>query len=972
MTEAAEKQLQTLRQQQAVTGAINEAERLRIDHDNKITNLQQDIHHKIDEANKTLNKADATKLKTAYEAILAIQTAGIDKETQKAFDEIAKKAQERADALSKAATNAEQEQKVVARNLELEALRGDKIKSVADVQRIAALDREKAEEDYQKKLDDSKKKAEDAAKGLTPPDGIFDLSGWSTYLQSVSAITRTNTAERKTAELQHNAAILAINRQEKEQELAVRQQLHYRADLELEAQNRRSLLQQGTDASIAQAAAIEKRINAELAAQVRLEAATQRYSNAIGGAISTAIEDALKGENFDDVLKSLVTGFQNAWKGALDEVVKGFMDNIARIAAGQAPLGKDNKPDPNYKPTDNKIWAARAFQIGSGALAIGMGGYQAGMAGEGGRSAGTLAGAVSGAAMGAQLATGTVIGAGWGTVIGAVAGAIIGAAGAYIGEQQRQADYKYGIPTIDKNGTVTLDQNKNLSPGEINQWVTKIGETYRTFWNGYVDVLLKLPDASIPAATGLTGKFQDNPSGHYLEHLQQWVEGTLPDAIAEQFKKSMKSAFVNAGVLAEGFDKFWDETTKMDPKRALQFWSDLAEGLSAFSKTTSTRANIDAANGDWANTKFLSDGTVQKKGESDFTAQLRTQTQGIFDVARQMVNLTGPDKVAAWKQLGASVQQVMGSLTEYLNRVGEAMRNARETIDNATLERKLQVLSQDTDENGNVTAMSKHAQVDLLMAEFDKIVDKIKNAKDLGLDPETVNSLLQTAIGLQDRAYQIDPDDPRIKDRVGSLAMLDEITQQALKDLADEAKASVDKFMTEIDPFKQWLLGVKDIDIQGALTQVTDSFPGFAQAIDELAAKLGVVANNIGTTGTVTTSSSGSSFALHATTNGTSNGGEETNNVVSLAEYLRASEERQLQAIKELQDKSLAAEKEQREALAKTAENKTPVTITVNVNGTNVGVQELETNVTRAAMAGVVAAIRENPTIIEHPFAQGA
>src|SRR5207253_5323667 len=127
------------------------------------------------------------------------------------------------------------------------------------------------------------------------------------------------------------------------------------------------------------------------------------------------------------------------------------------------------------------------------------------------------------------------------------------------------------------------------------------------------------------------------------------------------------------------------------------------------------------------------------------------------------------------------------------------------------------------------------------------------------------------------------------------------------------------------------------------------------------------------TTTNVTTSHHG----LKATTNGVktnaeSDGGEEPDNVVSLAEFIRASEERQTKALQELTDRTLAAEKEQLEALVKAAENKTPVNITVNVNGTNVGVEELETNVANAAMAGVVAAIRDNPSLIEHPYAVGS
>ena len=516
----------------------------------------------------------------------------------------------------------------------------------------------------------------------------------------------------------------------------------------------------------------------------------------------------------------------------------------------------------------------------------------------------------------------------------------------------------------------------------MQQWLTKIGETYRTFWNGYVGVLLKLPDSSIPSPQGINGKFQDEASGHYLEHLQQWVEGTLPDKIAEQFKSSMEHAFTSAGVLKGAFDKFWEETNKMDPKKALQFWTDLAEGLAAFSNATRTRGNIEAANGDWANTKFLSDGTTRRQGDSDFTTTLRTQTQGIFDVARQMVNLTGPEKVAAWKQLGASVQQVMGSLTDYLNRVGEAMRNARETIDNAKLERKLEVLGQQTDAEGNVKQEAKTAQIDLLMEEFNKVVDQMKNAKSLGLDPERLNALLQQAIGLQDRMYQIDPKDPRLGDRVGSLDMLDAIVQQSLKELGDDAKAAVDKLMGEIEPFKQWLLGATEIDIRGALSQVTDSFPGFAQAIDELARKLGVAANSIGTTSSSTAATGGSTSTstmatqqsghaqLHVQTDG--EGGDETDNVVSLSDYIRDAELRQEKLVQQLMERVLSERESIAAVLAKESANGTPVNVTVNVNGTNVGVQELQANVTRAAMDGVVAAIRNNPTIIEHPFALGA
>jgi len=49
-----------------------------------------------------------------------------------------------------------------------------------------------------------------------------------------------------------------------------------------------------------------------------------------------------------------------------------------------------------------------------------------------------------------------------------------------------------------------------------------------------------------------------------------------------------------------------------------------------------------------------------------------------------------------------------------------------------------------------------------------------------------------------------------------------------------------------------------------------------------------------------------------------------------------------------------------------------PIYVTVNVNGTNYGIDELQDNVTAAAVAGTLAAIQSDPTLIDHPYAVGS
>lgn len=733
------------------------------------------------------------------------------------------------------------------------------------------------------------------------------------------------------------------------------------------------------------------------------EASLKSYTKLVGdvtNSTKTLIKDffdaALNGGDVENAFKKWAKSVTSALSDALSERFSDWLKNMQT----NATTHKDANGNTVEGSTGAKVGYAALMGAGA-AFSI----YSNAAAG-GSRTAGTIAGGITGAEIGTSIAPGI------GTAIGAVVGVIVGAIAAGLGAAAKRADYKYGIPTIGAHGDVNFTQTQNMQPAEIKSWIAKINDQYQTFWNSYVNILIKLPGTKMPTPDPINGQFQSAPSGHYMEHLQQWLDGTLPDDIAKQFKQAMEDAFSRSGVRPEAFEKFWAEADKMDPKKAVQFWSDLSEGLAAFDRADRTRQNVNAL-GDF-NVLANFDKNGDQRSGSAFTSDLRSQTQGIFDVARQMVTLTGPEKVQAWKQLGQTVQGVMTSLTEYLNRVASTIKAVQQTFADARLEHNLAQFHEVRNDKGEVVqAEDKVAEGQLLKDEVNKLYSQIQNAVQLGLTPEDVQAASQKALGYLERIYALDPSDEMNKWWMDEAGKLESVTTSELSKMGDEARTSVDKLMTELEPFKDWFLGLEPsiTALQTALQRTGDAFPGFAQALSDLITRIqidkpkettpkppvdgpddpdegdpkhprfratstGIALDANATSAELAEKSVGSVAAATAA---------KTADVVNIASYLE--EAKWTSELEKLKQKAEEVRKRMDELNANPPEASGrrravgsdgvesasgDIHVVVNVNGATVGVDELQSNVTRAAVAGVVTAIRSNPTIIEHPFALGA
>lgn len=733
------------------------------------------------------------------------------------------------------------------------------------------------------------------------------------------------------------------------------------------------------------------------------EASLKSYTKLVGdvtNSTKTLVKDffdaVLNGGDVEQAFKKWAKSVTSALSDALSERFNDWLKNLQTNATTHVENGKTVQGSTSAKVGYAALMGAgAAFSIYSNAAAGGS------------RTAGTIAGGITGAEIGTTIAPGI------GTAIGAVVGVIVGAIAAGLGAAAKRADYKYGIPTIGAHGDVNFGMTQNMQPAEIKSWIAKINDQYQTFWNDYVNILIKLPGTKMPTPEPINGQFQSAPSGHYMEHLQQWLDGTLPDDIAKQFKQAMEDAFSRSGVRPEAFEKFWAEADKMDPKKAVQFWSDLSEGLAAFDRADRTRQNVNALgdfnvlanfdkNGDW-------------RSGSAFTSDLRSQTQGIFDVARQMVTLTGPEKVQAWKQLGQTVQGVMTSLTEYLNRVASTMKAVQQTFADARLEHNLAQYHEVRNDKGEVVqAEDKVAEGQLLKDEVNKLYTQIQNAVQLGLTPEEVQAASQKALGYLERIYALDPSDEMNKWWMSEAGKLESVTTSELSKMGDEARTSVDKLMTELEPFKDWFLGLEPsvTALQTALQRTGDAFPGFAQALSDLITRIQIdkpktttpppsddkpdpmdgeprhprfraAANSVSFDGNATTAElAEKSVGSVAAAAVTSAKGADVINIASYLEDAKWTAEldklkQQADDIKKRMDELNAnppAETGRRRAAGPDGVESASgdINVVVNLNGATVGVDDLQSNVTRAAVAGVVSAIRSNPSLIEHPFALGA
>jgi hypothetical protein len=352
----------------------------------------------------------------------------------------------------------------------------------------------------------------------------------------------------------------------------------------------------------------------------------------------------------------------DAVRNGLDGILKQFSgaqqgkDNLWRIPGStQGFLTQDEAL--RHSPLGLK------FAAGQAGVADAAGGYQAGLSGQpGARTGAAFSGALAGAGLGFEIGGGATAGVAAipAAIVGAVAGLVVGAVASYIGTQQRQADYQFGIPLIDNTGVAHFTQTKNYTDAAIKQIEAQTQAAYDQIHDSIVGLLLKFPNEAIPKFDTILGAFQPNPSGHYAEHLQQWLTDTLPRGELSKVGDELSGGFQQLGMSADAFHNIFERLSKLDPKVAIGLLTQLADALDGLmgpnSKMHAATHFMDPWSGQNNSFMYLFNDAASRERMSPGALLAEGDAQ-IVKLANSIKSLSPESQIAALTQLNQLTQQ---------------------------------------------------------------------------------------------------------------------------------------------------------------------------------------------------------------------------------------------------------------------------------------------------------------------------
>lgn len=542
-----------------------------------------------------------------------------------------------------------------------------------------------------------------------------------------------------------------------------------------------------------------------------------KMGDAVSGSLAAAATGAghrigqIAGQTFNELVAAgSSTMVQNLTIG----IAGLFGDQITQGADGRWHVSGQKDAFDSFEAAASKTKGGKILGGAAAGAQIGLSGYEMGKA-PGGRTAATTGGLMAGAGAGAMY--GASAGP-MGIVIGAFVGMLVGAIGGLLGEQAAQKDYKYGIPYIGGNGVAGFRGQRNMQDAEVQKAIAAAQGTFDTLRNAYVRLMLELPNSIIPELKYIDGKFQDNPSSKYMKHLEEWLTQKLPREIAGQFRQGMEDAFVSAGMDRARFATLWRETDKMDPKLAVQFWTDMAAGISAFHRA---QQNMQAVQQGGARGRFDAEGNLRESGETEFRMDLRASASNMYALARQMVNMTGPERAAAFRALGEGIESVTRSLQAYIESLGDALVNIRQRIADDRLAVQIE---REEDPNKKAELMRREAQRNLW---------KINNAVSLGLSPDQIEELVDRNRDLYRQMYDLDPSQKAYEWYIRQLDGLETAAAAAVAALGKAATGQVNAFIATLKPFQDYMLGLP-VNLAPAWAALDASITGAAAALREL------------------------------------------------------------------------------------------------------------------------------------------
>jgi hypothetical protein len=437
-----------------------------------------------------------------------------------------------------------------------------------------------------------------------------------------------------------------------------------------------------------------------------------------------------------------------------------------------------------------------------------------------------------------QTATGASIGSIWpgiGTVIGAVVGLVVGGIAALT---QGAAGDKYSYATgigVNAAGQATFRGNQNVTANKASEALAQIQQTFDTFWDGYMNLILKLPLDFLPkidkAISPMVGRFEQGAdfgfaaSEKFWEEFDEYVKGKLPTQIASKFRDTLGAGFEKLGLSASTFNRIWNELAKLDPKQALSLWTALAEGM------TKIHTALDYFATPVFNTSGGRDlglfGLTQRQEGQTFADQLRGSTSDIMELAGAIGSMTSQGQIQAAQQLGTMLEDRMNKEKAFLSQVSATIKAITQQMDDSIRSLTLEGFKTPTGET------DYKAQAEYLKSYADDLRNRIRaattpeEAQQLGSE---LNSVIMQIVGLGKNA------DPATAEayRQWGIAALKEAKELLVARLEGLAAAVTEENRAFLESFRPLFEGFSDdvhTNLQLPIKNLSEDFDGASTSV---------------------------------------------------------------------------------------------------------------------------------------------
>lgn len=449
-----------------------------------------------------------------------------------------------------------------------------------------------------------------------------------------------------------------------------------------------------------------KRLNDE--AERSAKRIAQTFETAFGG-IESELGDIFRngGRDFGKIAADTMSTLGG---DALNRGLESLVQHFAGVQFNDA-TGLYSTTDVNGKTITSKnpqelvgrTGFGRNLAIAGAAIDAGVSGYEAGYSGTpGARTGSALSGAATGAALGFQ------VGGAYGAVIGAVAGLVVSAIGAAIGAQERQDNYKYGNVSI-RNGVASFSGNQEYTGDESGRRqardiAAQIQAKYDQTHDELVNLLLKFPSqVAIPDFNDLTGRgqsgqeggggtyswtIQSRASANFEKHLQEWINNELPREMLGDVEAGMAGGFEKLGFAADRFHEIFTKFSNLDPSKAIQLFSALAESMTSIQKTSDffhgQDPTLDLGVGGTKNTgsatywnEMVTLGNEHFKRPGDIIAETDAE---IFKLTDHLKDFSAEGQVAQLQQIAQLQQQRYDAEKAAIRDIFNFVENAKQSI----------------------------------------------------------------------------------------------------------------------------------------------------------------------------------------------------------------------------------------------------------------------------------------------------